>query len=110
MSYEYINYAAPGSDEFFVFLPQKNISSMRFFLTDHKGRPLGRMAGSNSKTASGTGTGQSTTGPMHFTATVRIDTVQRTPPNTLKTDPIPRPIPGRNLGPGYVQKEYLQFS
>ena len=104
-----MNYAAPGSDEFFVYLPQKSISSMKFFLTDHKGRPLGRMAGSSSKTASGSGVGQSTTGPMHFTATLRIDTVQRSQPNTLKTNPISRPIAGRNLGPGYVQKEFLHF-
>ena len=108
MSYEYIQYVAPGIDEFFMYLPQRTLSSMRLFLTDHKGRPLGRQAGSNSKTAAGTGTTQSVTGPMHFTATIRIDTIQRHPPGHLKTQPIPRSIPASKVGPGYLLSEIIQ--
>ena len=108
MSYEYIQYAAPGIDEFFMYLPQRTISSMRLFLTDHKGRLLGRQAGSGSQTAAGTGTKQSTVGPMHFTCTIRIDTIQRHPPGHLKTPPIPRSIPASKVGPGYLLGEIIR--
>ena len=107
MAHEYIQYVAPGVDEFFMYLPQKSIPSIRLFITDHKGRPLGRPANSGSNTAAGTGTKQSVTGPMHFTATLRIDTVQRSPPGTLRTPNIPRNIPGSKVGPQYLLSEYM---
>ena len=108
MSYEYIQYAQPGIDEFFMYLPQRTISSMKLFLTDHKGRPLGRQAGSGSNTAAGTGAKQSTAGPMHFSATIRIDTIQRMPPGHLKTPSIPRSVPASKVGPGYLLGEIIR--
>jgi hypothetical protein len=108
MTYEYIQYVSPGIDEFFVFLPQRTISSMRLFITDHKGRPLGRKAGSGSKTAAGSGTKQSTVGPLHFSATIRIDTIQRFPPGHLKTPPIPKSIPASKVGPNYLLGEIIR--
>ena len=106
VSFDYINYVAPGTDEFFIYLPQKNIPSIRLFLTDHKGRRLGRSINStNSLTAAGSGTKQSSIGPLSFTATLRIDSVQRSQPNTIQTPGLPRSIPGRKLGPGFVTSE-----
>ena len=96
MAFEQINYASPGQDEFFIFLPQHTISSLRLYLTDHRNRPLAR-----------NGPNQATSGPMHFTATVRIDTLMRTPPAQLKTRPIPKTVPTRNLGPFYVTNDLL---
>ena len=86
-------------DEFFVYLPQKHLTSLRLFLTDSKGRPLGRSAGSTSKTAAGTGTAQSTRGNLHFLATLRLDVIQKQQPNTIVTPPVPQPIPARFTGP-----------
>lgn len=85
-------------DEFFVYLPQKSLSSLRLFLTDSKGRPLGRIANSTSKTAAGSGTAQSTKGNLHFSATLRLDIIQKQHPNTIRTKPEPRTIPGRFTG------------
>ena len=86
-------------DEFFVTLPQRSLTSMRLFLTDSKGRPIGRTAGSTSKTSAGTGTAQSTTGNLHFSCTLRLDVIQKQLPNTIRTPPVPQPIPGRFSGP-----------
>ena len=104
---EVISMVASGPhDEFFVFLPQKSISTLRLYLTDHKGRPLGRPYGSASKTAAGTGAAQSLTGSLHFSATLRLDVIQRTPPHHLHTRPIPRRINPKDSNP--VLSEYLE--
>ena len=86
-------------DEFFVTLPQRSLNTLRLFLTDSKGRPLGRTAGSTGRTAAGTGTAQSTTGNLHFSCTLRLDVIQKQMPNTIQTPPVPQPIPGRFTGP-----------
>ena len=86
-------------DEFFVTLPQRSLNTLRLFLTDSKGRPLGRIAGSTDRTAAGTGTAQSTTGNLHFSCTLRLDVIQKQMPNTIQTPPVPQPIPGRFTGP-----------
>ena len=97
---EFCQFTNAGStDEYFVTLPQRGLSNLRLYLTDSKGRPLGRPSGSASKTAAGTGTAQSTLGNLSFTATLRIDVIQASQPNELQTPPIPRPIPGRFIRP-----------
>ena len=97
---EFVQFSNAGStDEFFVTLAQRGLSSMRLYLTDSKGRPLGRPAGSGSKTAAGSGSAQSTLGNLSFTATLRIDVIQASQPNELQTPSIPRPIPGRFIKP-----------
>ena len=91
--FENIHYVQSGAhDEHFAFLPQKNLSTLRLFLTDASGRPLGRTANSPYKTAYGSGVAQSLTGNLFFQATLRIDTIMRTPPNTLVSRPIPKTI------------------
>ena len=86
-------------DEFFVTLPQRSLNTMRLFLTDSKGRPLGRTVGSTSRTSAGTGIAQSTTGNLNFSCTLRLDVIQKQMPNTIQTPPVPQPIPGRFTGP-----------
>ena len=86
-------------DEFFVTLPQRSLASMRLFLTDSRGRPLGRTPGSNSKTAAGGGTAQSTTGNLSFSCTLRLDVIQKMQPNKLQTPKPQQPIPARFTGP-----------
>ena len=99
MSHGFIHYAPSGPhDEFFVHLPSRHLSSIRLFLTDSRGRPLGRPYGSNSLTAAGTGVSQSTLGNLNFTCTLRFDVIQKRLPNYLETEPTPQPIPGRYSG------------
>ena len=86
-------------DEFFCMLGQRSLTSLRLFLTDSRGRPLGRSAGSTSKTAAGIGTAQSTLGNLSFQCTLRLDVIQKMMPNTLQTAKPPQPIPGRFSGP-----------
>ena len=93
-------------DEFYVNLRQKEISTLRLFLTDSKGRKLGRNSESAaSQTAAGTGSAQSTRGNLFFSATLRIDVIRRMQVNELQSAPIPRPIPSRRIGP----LEFMDF-
>ena len=87
---------------FGTYGPQKDVGVgmiFRLFLTDSRGRPLGRTPGSNSKTAAGGGTAQSTTGNLSFSCTLRLDVIQKMQPNTLQTPKPQQPIPARFTGP-----------
>ena len=100
--FEHIHFVQSGAhDEHFAFLPQKNLSTIRLFLTDHAGRPLGdRSANSQSQTAFGAGLSQSISGNLFFQATLRIDTILRSPPSQLQTRPIPQTITDQTkIGP-----------
>ena len=63
---------------------QKQLNHVRFFLTDRKNRPLGRLQGTASLTAAGPGTAQSTKGNLYFSAILRVDIIQSTIPKYLK--------------------------
>ena len=103
---EFCAFSSSGAvDEFYVNLRQKELSTLRLFLTDSKGRKLGRISGSASQTAAGTGTAQSTRGNLFFSATLRIDVIRRMQVNELQSAPIPRPIPARRIGP----LEFMDF-
>ena len=99
--FENIHFVQSGPhDEHFAFLPQKNLSTLRLFLTDASGRPIGRIANSRLKKAFGSGVAQSETGSLFFQATLRIDTIIRTPPGHLTTRPVPQTIrDGTKIGP-----------
>lgn len=95
---EFCSLSASGPhDEFFVNLTQRSLTSLRLFLTDSKGRPLGRTS-STVKTAAGTGSLQSIRGNLNFSCTLRIDVIQKMHPNYLNSPPTPQPIPGRYSG------------
>ena len=96
---EYTSFTSSTDGEFFLNLTTQNMSSIRLFLTDHKNRPLGRIAGSGSQTAAGTGTAQSTLGNVSFRAIVRVDVIQVTIPRTLHTKLPPQTVPPRLAGP-----------
>ena len=95
-SFTYLHYDSEGTDQYFQYLAQKTLSNIRLRVTDHRGRPLGRPRPGNARplTASGTGSNQSKTGNLFFSAVLRIDVIQRVHPTFLKT-PIPRVIPNR---------------
>ena len=88
MSYSSILARIPVNSEFCVYEPniersyfldlhQRHLNNIRFYLTDHKNRRIGRRpASSNTKTASGSGTEQSTLGNLSFSCVLRVDIVQ----------------------------------
>ena len=84
---EYITYDAQSGREYFMNVQQKVVSNLRLRLTDRHNRPLGRANNSSSKTASGSGTEQSTLGNLNFSAVIRVDVIQRRHIKELETKP-----------------------
>tara|TARA_R100000278_G_scaffold109630_3_gene86690 strand:- start:69 stop:1142 length:1074 start_codon:yes stop_codon:yes gene_type:complete len=97
VDFEFTQFNSSTDNEFFLNLTTQNLSSLRLFLRDHKNRPLGRLLGSSSQTAAGSGTSQSTLGNLNFRAIIRIDVIQQMIPRTLHSKPEPQTIPGRFL-------------
>ena len=90
---EFIHYEAEAGEEYTVTLQQRRLSTLRLFLTDSKGRPLGRLGSdSTNGTAAGSqmsddtyeSTSQSTLGNLFFSAVVKIDIVHVTVPKSLQ--------------------------
>ena len=101
---EFISYSAQQDLEFFLNLQQRRLSHLHLFLTDSKGRRLGRLTGNESGTAAGredladdsfTSDLQSTQGNLFFTAVMRVDVIRVRDPKGLETVPPPFPQPAR---------------
>jgi hypothetical protein len=96
MSYSSILARIPVNSEFCVYEPniersyfldlhQRHLNNIRFYLTDHKNRRIGRRpASANTKTAAGTGTEQSTLGNLSFSCVLRVDIVQSYLPSQVQ--------------------------
>ena len=82
---EYVHFTSRTDTEFSLAVTQRNLSSLRLYLTDSKNRPLGRISSSSSKTAAGPGDHQSTLGNLNFQCMIRVDTMQFAVPKGLKT-------------------------
>lgn len=125
---ELITYNAQ-SDEFFVNIQQRKITNLRLFLTDSKGRKLGRFTPDNDN--SGTAAGRETTpapitvtdggepsmaskrqselGNLFFSAVLRIDVIKASCPTQLESEIFSPPFPGSKSGgilpfTGYAEK------
>lgn len=121
------------SDEFFVNIQQRKITNLRLFLTDSKGRKLGRFTPDNDN--SGTAAGRETTpaaitatdggepsmaskrqsefGNLFFSAVLRIDVIKATCPTQLGSEIFSPPYPGsKSAGvlpfTGYTEKPILR--
>ena len=96
---EFISYESNTGSEYFMNLQQKKLSQLRLFLTDSKGRFLGRVASDRSTgSAAGLvsdadGKTQSSLGNLFFTAVFRVDIIRVSVPQILETTPIPPPLP-----------------
>lgn len=121
---ESFSYSANGgNDDFFIYYQQRKLNQIRLYLTDSKGRPIGRpgVADSIAAIASGTAAGlegtapsipplttekitfqginQNTTGNMYFTTTLKIEIIKKSAPQLLDTQPPPfPPIPSKASG------------
>lgn len=114
---EFISFTSGTGLEYFVNLQQKKLSNLRLFLTDSKGRKLGRLSVNRetTNTASGAYTiinlltgepanfadagqgfqsnNQSTLGNLYFTCTLRVDILKVSDPIKLETARLPAPPP-----------------
>lgn len=128
---EFISYNAQ-SDEYFVNIQQRKLTNLRLFLTDSKGRKLGRLTtdNENSGTAAGsyivptitptdggnpayTSSRQNELGNMYFTAVLKIDVIKATCPSQLGSEIFQPPYPGSKSGgilpfTGYPEKPILR--
>tara|TARA_R110000824_G_scaffold224680_1_gene412368 strand:- start:3074 stop:4342 length:1269 start_codon:yes stop_codon:yes gene_type:complete len=100
--------------EWFLTLTQKHIDSLKVYLTDSRGRPLGRnVQNQGLKTAAGLinpATGllytvppcssrqQTSFGNLYFNAVIRIDVVHAFNPKMLQTQPVRRTVPSSLVG------------
>jgi len=100
---EIIRYVARADKEYFIDLYHKRLSSLKLFLTDARGNPLGRLLSEATKnTAAGLQESnefvrdtQSTLGNLSFDATIRVEIVRVRIPQMLDTIPPPIPTPAR---------------
>jgi len=128
---EFINYNSQ-SDEYFVNIQQRKLTNLRLFLTDSKGRKLGRLTTDNesSGTAAGdyvipaispfdggtpayTSKRQNELGNMYFTAVLKIDVIKASCPSQLGSEIFQPPYPGSKSGgilpfTGYPEKPILR--
>ena len=100
---EIIRYVSRADKEYFIDLYHKRLSSLKLFLTDARGNPLGRLLSESTKnTAAGLQESnefvrdtQSTLGNLSFDATIRVEIVRVRIPQMLDTIPPPIPTPAR---------------
>lgn len=100
---EFITYNSSTGDEYFMNLQQRKLSNLRLFLTDSKGRKIGRLssqrdlgtaAGKTTTTAGVTtfdSENQNTLGNLYFTAVLRIDIVKMFEPIKLESQALKPP-------------------
>jgi len=96
---EFCNFTANTGREYFIDLRQKHLNNIRLYLTDQHNRRIGRRpASTGTKTASGSGTEQSTLGNLSFNCVLRVEVIQGGPVNEVQF-PKPSPlIPARQTG------------
>ena len=101
---EFIHYDSATGEEYFMHLQTKKLSNLDIFITDSKGRSLGRRPNElHKKTASGLissidnntfdGTSQSTQGNLFFTGVLRVDIIKVRDVRKLETQMLERPKP-----------------
>lgn len=102
--HEFITYHTQTGMDYFLNLQQRRLSHLRLFLTDSKGRRLGRK-NPGSGTAAGLAPSassdafssdlQSTLGNLYFTAVLKLEVVRVRNPAHLDTKPPSVPMPAR---------------
>jgi len=100
---EFINYNSATGDEYFMNLQQRKLSNLRLFLTDSKGRKLGRLstqrdlgtAAGLESSGSFENENQSTLGNLYFTAVLKVDIVKVYEPAKLQSVGIKPPPKAR---------------
>jgi hypothetical protein len=112
---EYISYESNTGEEYFINLQQRKLANLRLFLTDSKGRKLGRTSAQRDL---GTSAGltdsnldfesnlQNKTGNLNFTAVIRVEIVKNRSPVKLESEGIQPPLPARKAQGTYIWQDY----
>jgi len=87
IDHEFCNFNTSSGKEFILNLPNKSLNSLHFYLTDGKGRPLGRALGTTSSTSTGK---QTTLGNMNCSFVVKVEIIQAYRINKLISEPPPQ--------------------
>jgi hypothetical protein len=108
---ETIMYNSSTGMDYFINLQQRKLTSLQLFLTDSKGRRLGRFTDDiTTGTAAGRETDpaqnppvyadplQNTLGNLFFTATIRVDVIKASNPVKLESKIFPPPANGSKAG------------
>ena len=113
---EFISYHTQTGDDYFINLQQRRLSHLHIFLTDSKGRKLGRLRGDGGQTAAGLdesgnpdgfqGQSQSTTGNLYFTAVLKAEVIKVFNPRHLQTEKPAFPLPAREAQGPLVWPDY----
>ena len=109
---EYCSFQASTGMDYFLNLQTRTLSHLHLFLTDSKGRNIGRLPADASNTAAGlTGAAggdsfeddqQGTLGNLFFTCVLKVELLQMRNAKHLQTTPIPAPLPAREAQMGVV--------
>jgi len=119
---EYVTYESATGEEYFINLQTRKLSNLRLFLTDSKGRKLGRL---NNESQDGTASGlpgsaasagtdayeskfQSTLGNLFFTAVIRVDILKTSSPVKLQSGGLQPSLPASKNQGLYVWQDYGQ--
>ena len=89
IDHEFVHFNSSTGREFFLNIPNKSLTQMRFYLRDSKDRVI---------PTAGSGTQQKKRGNFHFSFVLRIDTVQYPMGSGLQTPNVPKLIPARQTG------------
>jgi hypothetical protein len=113
---EFISYHTQTGDDYFINLQQRRLSHLHLFLTDSKGRKLGRLRGDGGQTAAGLelsgnpdgfeGQTQSTDGNLFFTAVIKVEVIKVFNPRHLQTEKPAFPLPAREAQGTLVWPDY----
>ena len=96
IDHEFINFSSATGQEFIMNLPNKTVNSLHFYLTDGKGRPLGRAFGTETVTT--LGSLQTTRGNFNMNFVIKVEIIQAYQPNKLISEPPP-------LNPLFAKKQ-----
>lgn len=97
IDYEFINFNTQTGKEFILNIPNRTVNLIHFYITDSKGRTLGRNSGDSSSSG---GSKQNTLGNLNCSFVVKIEIVQAFRPNKLVTEQ-----PAQN--PAFVKKSIV---
>jgi len=115
---EFINFETGSSDEYFVNLQQRKLSTLRVFLTDGRNRPLGRPFHADSLTR-GTASGleddttgevrshlQNQNGNLFFDAVIKVEMIKVRNPKLLESAPPGMAMPAREAQNVLIWQDY----
>ena len=104
IDYEFCNYNTSTGTEFMLNVPNRAINQLHFYLSDSKGRTVGRMFGNSATTG---GSLQNTLGNMNVSFVIKVEIVHAFTPNKLQSQP--PPVPNSSVAKKAGVLEYMNY-